>query len=457
MNTPTTQIKSFQDLTTQVRGLMSKSASGVPAAPEKDERHAGSPAPPAQGGSDPGSQNMPAAQPDNKDITPANPAPALAPAETIVGTEKVANLAKRAGAIVQGVQALMKSATAAGTTKVDPHLPDGATTNANKDKAATGCGKVAGDGGNMPADEREQTAPKAKVDDKGNLPPDEKKNMDKTASAPAAPVAAPAAPADVLEIDPQFAMKVASVMLQSEDRITMVEGWMKEEMGAEEARSIIKAAAVMEQVAAQSIQAEADGAAAMDDIWTNASEGERNQMLKIAGVYKVASENLQPEDLAYFENGMKMAANMMTAGLAGPESAGMPPEAMDPEAPVSPDDVLAAVELLISQGLLDEATAQQILAGLSGDPAMGGGGDPMAAAAGGAPLPPEAGGGAPLPPEAAAGDEAPLPPEGGGGEGGGGEKKKSPPEESGDESPAEKEARAIFKQASVKSGLTPAK
>ncbi len=291
-----------------------------------------------------------------------------------------------------------------------------------------------------------------------------------------------AASGDDLIIDPSFHFKLASLMLATEENRLYAQRVCEKAFGAEAAADIVKAATIMEQRAEEMSAMEAAGAKEAEAKWASATEGERNQILKLARVHHRTREGYQTDwEKQAYDAGAMAAAQMGDAGMLGgaggaggggapgaeagggmppggdPAAAmaamaggaggggapggmppgaegGMPPGAdggMPPGAEggagggeLSEESVVAALQQMVQSGEITPEMAAEILTAITGGGAGGEGG------AGGG-MPPGAGGGMPpgaeggMPPGAAEAAAA------GGGEPekGGGEKEKAPAKE----------------------------
>ena len=367
----------------------------------------------------------------------------------------------------------MKSATA---SKITPTLPDDSG-NDNVDKGnkgdignnqtiTTGArGKNNPDANVKDAapavenveDPKKKTAPEVKGDSKGEVPV-EAKNTDATtktsgemppelkkklkaekpedAGAAAegktdtAAVEAEKAAAELI-VDPQYGMKIASLVLAVVDGRAIVERELQKAHGMAAADDIIKAAAFMEEKAIELAQLEESGVLAAQEYWAKMPEVERAEVVKIANVLELAKTGMDEEEKQAFDQGAGAAAQMADAGAAGEQ---------EPQTPgadeVSDEDIVGVLDQMVQSGELTPEVASQIMQALQGGGEGGAGG---AGAEGG--MPPEAMGGAGgPPPDGQPGQvDADGSPEG------------THPEPDGDEgkSPEEKEARVLVKAAAT--------
>jgi hypothetical protein len=116
----------------------------------------------------------------------------------------------------------------------------------------------------------------------------------------------------------------------------------------------------------------ADDLEAMQKMAAALPEAERDEMLKIASVHGTALSELAPELHTFYKAGAADAEAM--AGGQVPEGAGED---------ISPEEILAVLQLLVEQGAIPPEEAQQIAASLQGGapPEGGAGGAPPDAAA----------------------------------------------------------------------------
>jgi hypothetical protein len=185
---------------------------------------------------------------------------------------------------------------------------------------------------------------------------------------------------DDLKIDSSFHVKLATILLSTEEGRKIAQAQIEKAHGAEAAADIVKAASIMEERAMQLAALEESGALAAEEKWASATPEEQQRIVKLARVHARTRDGYQSdlEKIAY-DAGAMAAAQMGDAGMLGGAGAGAGPDAGAGAAP-------------------------------GGAPGGAGGGDPAAAlAAMGAGGGGGAGGG--MPPEAGGG----MPPGGGGG------------------------------------------
>lgn len=293
MNNPS--VRRHSDLLKILRPAK-EAAAQTAAVPEKDPNDKGTAPAPAL----PADKKDQSGVPDgtvNVDKTPANPV--VAPAATVNGTEKVATLTARAGAVVSGIQALLKQSAS------DPKAADPAGPKMIKNEptpAPNAEGKAADAA--APKDPKEKPAETPKTDAK----PAEVPEVAKAADAKAA--------ADVVvpEFTPDFHLKIAQTVLQFEDGRNMVEQCLRREFGMQQADDIIKAAMFAEEQAIALNQAELQGATAAEELIGAATDQDVKVASDLAALHdedltKFASDE---EREAYFE-GVKLAAQVADA------------------------------------------------------------------------------------------------------------------------------------------------
>lgn len=433
------------------RAAKSASVAPVPAAPEKDPHDTGTVAIPVDPQSKPSVQNLPA-QGTNTDITPST---TLTPAKKIDGPEKAAGLGQKAANVVASVNALKglltKSATAA---EITPTLPsDKANDNKNTTPTAGAAQhphnsgtpdpvvpKAAAPAEPAAVDPTKKDAPTPPADSKGPLPADAK-NTDDGKAKEKEKMASDTNFAELAQLDPAFAIKIASAILATEDGRAIAQRELEKSAGAEQAEDIIKAAMFMEKQAALLLDEEEAGIKAANEYWANATPEERAQLEKVASVHVAATQGMEDFEKIAYDQGAGAAAQMQDAGQMGqdPGQAGQ----------ISMEDIMQVLQQLVQSGEVQPQEAQEIMQALAGggggaggapggDPSGGmpPGGDPSA----GGGMPPGMGGGAAGGPEGAgapAGDGSGGPPKGAA--------KKAPKEDEGED----KEAAAIVKQSSA--------
>lgn len=421
MSTTKSGVRTFGELSAalQARAGSKSAATQKKAAendpvPEKDPNEKGQAAIPVDADGKPSKQVTPESKANADGVTKTFTAPA--PAKTVSGEEKVAgDLGTKAAKVAAGIKdlaaRLTKKAESGGTA--EPNMPpndkknEGSEGGANKPPSG-GSGqpgdpvaKTSGDGaGALPADAAEKKAPAPKADDKGELPAD-KTNADGKSAADTCPkcskmmkdcgckAAEAKAASEDIEPKAEDLMKIASIILSTEEGRSFAQAQIEKKHGADAAADIIKAASLMEQKAEELAALEESGALIAEEMWKSASERERQTIIKLAEVLAAGRESYSTENekLAY-DAGAEAAAQMGDAGMLGQEQ----PENLD-------SAIMAALDEMVQKGEIQPEEAAQILEALQGGGAGGEGGMPP----GGEELPPGAGGG--MPPEGGGGGE----------------------------------------------------
>jgi hypothetical protein len=262
--------------------------------------------------------------------------------------------------------------------------------------------------------------------------------------------------ADDFKIDSTFHVKLATIILATEEGRKFAQAQIEKAHGAEAAGDIIKAASIMEERAVHLAQLEESGALAAEEKWASATPEEQQKIVKLARVHARTRDGYQTdlEKMAY-DAGAMAAAQMGDAGMLGGAGAGAGPDAGAGAAPggmgggapggapvgggdpaaalaamgaggaggeggapggapggegLSEEAVVAALDQMVQSGELTPELAAEILQAITGGGgAPGGEAGGMPPGAGGMPPGAEAGGG--MPPGAAGGAAA-------GGEGG---------------------------------------
>ena len=360
-------------------------------------------------------------------MTPTLPAPAAA--KTVSGEEKVAgDLPSKAAKVAAGIQALAKTLSKKAEV-TQPNMPPndaknegtdggankppsgGAGAKNNPDPAVKDAAPSAPAAGATPADKTEDGKAKMPAaDSKGELPAD-KTNADTKAAGEGKCAkcgkmekecgCGKSAAADTeIPLDTTFHLKLASIILSTEEGRAFAQQQIEKEHGRQAAADIVKAAALMEQKAEELAQAEESGALIAEEMWKAASAEEQQVIIKLAQVLTVGRESYRTEHekLAY-DAGANAAAQMGDAGMLGQEA----PQGMD-------ESIMAALDEMVQSGELTPELAAQILEALQGGGAGGAGGAPMGAEGG---MPPEGGEGGEPPAGGGGGRKAPKEDEGG--------------------------------------------
>lgn len=460
-----TKVRTFGELSAalQSRAGLHKSAARKGAAendptPEKDPTEKGQAAIPKDPDAAPAKQQVPESK-TNADTQKVLPAPPVA--KTVQGEEKAAgDLASKAAKVASGIKNLAASLSKKAEV-TQPNMPpndvknDGADGGANKPpsggagaknnpdpavKDAAPSGAAAGATPKDPADAGK--APDPKPVDKGELPPD-KTNTDAKTAGDMCPKCSKmvkdcgcpkeaasegkAAAANDAPIDASFHLKLAHVILSTEEGRQFAQQQIEKYHGAQAAEDIVKAASIMEQKAEELAALEESGALVAEEMWKSASVEEQQGILKLAHVLAVGRNSYATEhEKAAYDAGAGAGAEMADAGMLAdpsmmgggdPAAGGMPPEGGAPggEEAGMEEAIMAALDQMVQSGELTPEMAAQILQALSGGGEGGGapapGGDP--AAMGG--MPPEGG----APPAGGGGGAPPKKSKGGGDEGGG--------------------------------------
>ena len=426
--------------------------------PEKDERESSTSIP-----KDPDGATKKTVGLENDTNADTTKSFTVTPAKTVVGEEKPASaLAQQAQKVAAGIRnlsAMLKKQGEDAGSKL-PVMPP--NTDSNAGTTANGAAKPVTGGVSKPAnpDANAKTATgdpatKAKTDvgeqktvslpagdSKGSLPKSQT-NSDVTKAngetkAESAETAAAAGKeanaADNLVIDSSFHVKLASLILSTEEGRQYAQAVIERAHGAEAAMDIIKAATIMEERALELTQMEEQGAQEADDFWKSASETDRQRIVKLAQVHSQARDMYatELEKLAY-DAGAQAAAQMGDAGILGgagggadpgaeagvgaPPGAegGMPPGAEGGmpggEGEISPEVIVQALDQMVQSGEITPEIAAEIVSALQGGGGAGGadpgmaGGMPPGAEAGGM-MPPGADPGAAAGPDGSAAHEA---------------------------------------------------
>ena len=475
----------YKDLVAELKNRSNaKSASvkkadgySVPTVPEQDPDEKGKPSVPKDPAATAELQKVPPASQTttNSDVTPPASVPVVG--RKIEGEEKPASdMVAKAAAIVNSLRHLRKNATASEISTKGSLPDDGGNDNVDKgNKGDYGSNQTITTGArgkNNPdanaktsgaedpstcgpdaCDPKKEKAPAVKGDSKGEVPsstvnadattkksgdiPEELKKKDKAEKPMDAGAAAEGkedaekAAAEMI-IDPQYAMKIASMVLSVEDGRAIVNRELQKAYGEAAADDIVKAAAFMEDRANELAQLEDSGVLAAQEYWSNMPDSEKQDVIKIANTLELAKTGMDEEEKQAFDQGAGAAAQMADAGAAEDQAPQMP--GADE---VSDEDIVAVLDQMVQSGEITPEIAAQIMQALQGggeggaegaegaeggaegaEGAEGGGMPPemMAAAAGGAGGPPQGGmppemmGGAGGYPEGGEGEEE-LPPE----------------------------------------------
>lgn len=186
---------------------------------------------------------------------------------------------------------------------------------------------------------------------------------------------------------PEFHLKIASCILQTEEGRAFAEEIVKREKGVEAAAMIIKAAAEQEKFEQYSaayndyMQKQAAEQEIYDHMWKSASEEDRNMITKMAAAHNINKDKLKDEQSKQaYDLGAEDAAAMLDAE-AGAED--IPVDAMAGE-DITPEDIVMVLEELVATGEIEPEVADEILQELvasEGGMDMGGDDAELAAAA----------------------------------------------------------------------------
>ena len=431
-------VRSFADLSAalQARAGATKSAAQAKSAadndpiPEKDPNEKGNQSIPVDKDAAPAKQNIPDSKTNQDGVTSTLPAPA--PAKTIVGEEKPAmDLSAKAAKVADGIRALAgRLQKKAEVTQ--PTLPPNTAQNTGSDGGATqppsgGAGaknnpdpavKDAAPATPAATDKTEKPAPAPKTDEKGPIPAD-KTNTDSKMATEGAKCSKcgkmekecggckSASIDEMLEgakkLDPQLLLKIAAVMIETEENRRYLESAFEKHAGAEAARDLVDAAVYMEQISKEAAAAEEAGQAEANELWKSASEDERARVLRFADAMNAAEAGFKTDlEKAAYDAGVEEAAGLSDAGMLGQTEA--------PDGAAMDEAIMQALQQMVQSGEITPEIAAQIVEALQGGGGAEAGAMPpgMEGGAGGGAMPPGVEGG-----------------EGGGGGGGGGKKPKA--------------------------------
>lgn len=396
----------------QQRKSASAKKADVPAcAPEKDPTEKGTASAPTDPNSDPGKANMPANSAPNADATPSLTPPSVS--KTVSGEEpatinmKLANTVSQLKTLINTKKADVAKTVPAGS----PSIPTGT------------------DVSNMPAKPTEKGAPKdpptGPIDEKGaksadapGMSKDQVSDVKDTADKGKVTVpkdAVDGAPkgadqventdkqADVLNITHDYHVKIASVILATEEGRQYAENRLLQSLGQEAAEEIVKAATVMESHAQAMSDYEASGQAYADQLWNNASPAERQQIIKIAQLHEYQKTRFATElEKQAYDVGAEAAAGQMdeqpqadpaggaapgadaAAGAPGADGGAPSPDGGDGNQEISADDVVQVLQAMVQSGEVTPQVAEELLTQL-----LGGGDDGAAGGAPGGDVPPD--------------------------------------------------------------------
>lgn len=389
----------------------SKKAAENDPVPEKDPNEKGQAAIPKDPDAAPSKQNTPESKTNQDGVTSTLPAPPVA--KTVMGEEKAAkeDLSAKAAKVAEGIKGLAARLQKKAEV-TQPQMPpndkqnEGSDGGANKppsggagdknnpDPAVKDAAPAAPSGeaaGTTPADKTEEgKAPMPAADSKGEIPAD-KTNADAGKSAmekcekcgkmTKECACGKSASADEVPLDPSFHIKLATIILSTEEGREFAQAQVEKYHGAQAASDIVKAAALMEAKAEELAQAEESGALQAEAMWNAASPEEQANVIKMAQVL-AAGRNVyktEHEKMAY-DAGAAGAAEMADQGMLGQEAA--------PEGAGMDEAIMAALEQMVQSGEITPEIAAQILQALQGGGAGGEGGGAMPPGAEGGEMPP---------------------------------------------------------------------
>lgn len=219
------------------------------------------------------------------------------------------------------------------------------------------------------------------------------KNLqNKSAAAPAAPAkkteeTKSAGTEDVagkFEFTPEFHIKLASLILETEEGTKYAQELLRKAAGAEKAQELISAALNQQQVALEyaaynddmakrAAYQQAQQEAAFEQLYKSASVEERKQIDKFASVHGAVLQIL-PTD---FEKHAYMGGADAGAGMMEQEAAGQEPSVPGGgEEPLGMEDIVAILESLVAEGKIQpeeaQAIAEQLMGGEGGAGPEGG-------------------------------------------------------------------------------------
>jgi len=363
-------IRTFDEITTMLQQRKSagakpaaavKSAATVDSVPEKDANEKGVVTVPGNPALD---KTQTLSSSTNADTTPTLTPPSVD--KTIAGSEpcsinmKVANTVTAIRELVAQTQkrAVAEKTLPAGTSA----LPTGQA-KGEKDPTEKGEVKV-----------------KSDVID-GQAKGNEVENTDKQATGNA-----------FLEFTPEFHFKIASTILATEQGRQTVEALLLQELGAEAANDLVKAASMMEDQAAQAAAYEASGAAYADQLWEQASPDEQEKIIKIASIHEYQKSRFAEDEFGAllkqaYDQGAEAAAGQMDQSAAPPGAEGAAPGGAEGEEgggqEASIDDIVEVLQNLVQSGQITSDVAEEILTklvgGEEGGAAPGGAEDAMGA------------------------------------------------------------------------------
>lgn len=436
MSTP--RIRTYADLSASlnarganIKAAATKKATDGDPTPEKDSADKGHVAIPKDPDAAPAKQVTPESKTNSDTTQPFT----LNPAKRVEGEEKPASLADKAVKIAAGIRNLAATMQkqAEGAGKALPLMPP--NTNENKGMAGQGGVLKPPSGGAGPKNKADPAVVDAKKsgsetgtdtqakpeegkklslpvgDSKGDIPAD-KTNANETTIGHASKSAGEE---EEVPLDPTFHMKLASIILATEEGRQYAQSAIEKYHGAQAAADIVKAAAIMEARAEELSALEEQGSLEAEEMWKNASEEDRVKIANLLEMHLANRESYKDDILKMaYTDGAGAAATMADAGALGQEAPG------DLE-----ESIMQALDEMVQSGEITPEQAAEILqaiqsgggaeggeggAGAEGGGAEGGGGGgaaapspeelaAMTAGGGGAAGAAGAGGGGPTPEE----------------------------------------------------------
>jgi hypothetical protein len=387
-------VKTLAEITTLLNNRKqanTKKADTPACVPEKDPAEKGEVSVPHDPENSRAKDNMPESS-SNKDDTAVLSPPT--PSKTINGQEdcslnmKIANLVKR-------IQSMNTKKSAAAESAVAPVIKDsgqGNKVNENvkpENKPAkpapkgapkdppTGPVKEAVAGSGAPGSTTDAVKGDKDPGDKGTV----EVKSDPIDSVPKKDAENTDKKADYLDFDPSFHLKIASLILSTDEGRQFAENLLLQSLGQEAATDIVKAAAIMEDQATQAAAYEASGAAYADELWENASEAERTSIVKMAATHEYQKNQFMGEQSELlkqaYDAGAEAAAGAMDGGAADAQAdapaegaegaqADAPAEGAEGgDGEASIDDIVQVLQALIQSGQISPDVAEQILSQLS--------------------------------------------------------------------------------------------
>lgn len=182
----------------------------------------------------------------------------------------------------------------------------------------------------------------------------------------------------------EFLRKLAFIIVDTEGGLEAVEPIVMKHAGQEQAKIVMQKAAseydqlmhLSEQIQQEEMEKlayEQESLRAAEELLKNASEEEREQIIKTASIHDANVSKYDEDFLKYaYMAGAGDAAEMMDAEAAAPEGeeAGLPGAA---QGEPSIEEIVQLLDAMVASGEIDEATAAEVVEQLVG----GGGGEEM--------------------------------------------------------------------------------